>query len=408
MSDYFVYFKTAEGDFRVYSTETEELSTVQNLPRDCRKFEMLKHEDLKANDEDLLRYVKLFKKWCKQLKEDRYCNIDYADKYCNFAAVSTNYNRRSFKHYKHHEKITTTEWKWFEKCFNSGLQYLSEPDITKHCYSYDFKQQYPRCMNSDNMIPTKSGTECTIKALRKHLKPGFYHVRITCDNDNFRKIFAFSKHNVYIMESLAYAIKHADQFDVEIELIVDGKPNAYLYDPDDMVSLKSINGEWYDFMVRTKSKYPKNRLVKHMFSSCWATMNAHTKVYKTWEQIEKEKLNVGYAGGSKQYDYEILEHRVNGEKEVFSLLDTSRPYTSNIRLKPWISALARNLTGDMVLQDIKRVVRVQTDSVSYTREQEFEDEGFVAEDKTTGKIHFRNVNTYKNLTTGYTTGGYKE
>jgi hypothetical protein len=35
--------------------------------------------------------------------------------------------------------------------------------------------------------------------------------------------------------------------------------------------------------------------------------------------------------------------------------------------------MAHNLTASIVLDDPKRVVRVQTDSVSFTREQEFDD-----------------------------------
>jgi hypothetical protein len=75
-------------------------------------------------------------------------------------------------------------------------------------------------------------------------------------------------------------------------------------------------------------------------------------------------------------------------------------------LKPWIAAMARNLTASTVLHDPTRVVRVQTDSASFTREQEFDDPNPVPEEKTTGKIHRRNVNSYHNLTTGYKTKGH--
>ena len=74
---------------------------------------------------------------------------------------------------------------------------------------------------------------------------GFYHVAITCDNDHFRKMLGFSKDNVYLKESLQFAMKHADDYDVTIELIHDDEPNAYLYDEDDMVPLNSITGEWF-------------------------------------------------------------------------------------------------------------------------------------------------------------------
>ena len=34
--------------------------------------------------------------------------------------------------------------------------------------------------------------------LNDNLEHGFYKVKITCDNDDFRKLFTFLKHNVYI------------------------------------------------------------------------------------------------------------------------------------------------------------------------------------------------------------------
>jgi hypothetical protein len=210
------------------------------------------------------------------------------------------------------------------------------------------------------------------------------------------------------MESLSTAMKYKRRFDVEIELVQDDKPNAYLYDEDDMVTLKTICGEWYRFMVSVKKKFPKNRLVKHLFSSCWTSMNAHNRIFRTLDEILDEDLNVGYCNEDKTYDYDIIKISTFKGKEQYTLLPTKNPYSHNIRLKPWIAALARNLTAEMVMYDIDNVVRVQTDSVSYSVEQEFNDDGFVLEEKTTGKMHFQNVNAYKNLTTGYTSGAYKK
>jgi hypothetical protein len=172
-----------------------------------------------------------------------------------------------------------------------------------------------------------------------------------------------------------------------------------------MVPLNSITGEWFTNLTNLRKELKDNRLLKHLISSCWGHMNANNKIYKSWDQIEKEGLNIG---NSDKYDYQILKYYDYGDRECYELLNTKSPYKHNIRLKPWITACARNLTASIVLQDIKRVVRVQTDSVSFTREQEFDDPNLVPEDKTTGKIHWKNVNSYKNITTGYTTKGYKD
>jgi len=101
-----------------------------------------------------------------------------------------------------------------------------------------------------------------------------------------------------------------------------------------------------------------------------------------------------------------LEYQDYGDRECYVLFNTKNPYVHPIRLKPWVTAVARNLTASIVLQDIKRVVRVHTDCVSFTREQEFDDPNLVEEEKTTGKIHWKHCNSYHNITTGYKTQKY--
>jgi hypothetical protein len=171
-----------------------------------------------------------------------------------------------------------------------------------------------------------------------------------------------------------------------------------LYDEDDMVSLKSIAGEWFQKLTGLRKKLKDNRLLKHLISSAWGHMNARKKIFKSWEDIEREGLDIGMFG---EHDYMILKYNNYGHRECYELLNSKSPYIHNIRLKPWVTALARNLTASIVLEDIDRVVRVQTDCVSFTREQDFEDDNLVLEEKTTGKIQFYHANSYHNITTGY-------
>jgi hypothetical protein len=407
---YYVYYQPSALTYRVFNSKTKKIKTVSSLPPDVSKFGMLRYKDLGENDDDLITYAELFEEWCEQLREDRYIKFDYSDCYCDYTAVTRMFNRKAGVHYQNsHEPICTTEWRWFERCYNSGLQYLRENDIVVKCYSNDFKNQYPRCMNSNAMIPTKPGKEKTLDELppMNELKAGFYHVKVLCDNDDFRKIFSFCKHNVYVKESLAHAMKYAKQFGVKFKLVKDGKPNAYLYKDKDLVTLRSVCGVWYSYlkMQRDKPHLKDNPLLKHMFKSAWSSINADNAHWYTEEQMEEKGLDFGYGSG---YDYEIIDEVYDSKKnkQKFKLLNTAKPYKHNLRLKPWVTALSRNLTAEMALKDIDNVVRIQTDSVSYTVKQEFDDKLFVTEDKTTGKIHFITVNAYENLTTGYKSGAF--
>ena len=44
--------------------------------------------------------------------------------------------------------------------------------------------------------------------LKKKLKYGIYHIKITCDNKNFKKIFSFSSDNHYTHYSVNFCLKY--------------------------------------------------------------------------------------------------------------------------------------------------------------------------------------------------------
>ncbi len=402
---YTIDYKLSGGGFRIYDSVTEKIETVDKLPMNDRKFKMLSYKDNESTDEDLLEYAKHFKQWCIELKNNNIVSIDYADCYSDYTAVTRTFNRFCKAKYNQHDAISVVEYEWFEKCANCGLQYIKDKDSTVQCYSYDFKNQYGLTLYSQNLIPSKQGSEIVLEKLpkRKHLQHGFYKVKITCDNDNFRKLFFFSKHNVYLDVSLKFAMKHRKKFKVKLELIQDGFPNAYQYEAKDMVTLNSITNEWFTKLTSLRKIYTQNRLLKHLISSCWGHLNANNKINMTWDEIQNKKLNVGT---KSTYDYKILEYIEYQHRDYYVLLNTNSPYKCNIRLKPWITALSRNMTADIVMKNIDCVYRVQTDSVSFTQEMTFDDVNLVLEEKTTGNIHWNHVNSYHNITTGYKTKNY--
>jgi hypothetical protein len=275
---------------------------------------------------------------------------------------------------------------------------------TVKSYGYDYRGYYPLLLNSDELlIPTKQGTEQTLKALpakRSKLQSGYYHCIITCDDDDFRKIFAFSRDNVYLDISLAQAMRYSKAFNVKIELVHDGKPNAYLYDPKDMVPLHSITKSWYNKLNYLKKRFPKNRLVKHLMSSAWSTMNRKNVVTETLDQINERIKKGEKIGFGDDNDWIIIDEKKyldeEGEtkKVIYTLLNAENPIKFNIRLKSYITAHGRNLIGEIAREDIDGVIRIHTDCVVFKSEMEFDDENLIPEEKTTGKIHWEHVNKY--------------
>lgn len=400
--DYLIYFKLKDGQYRIYWEETKVIETVSKLPRDIGKFIMLKVDDNTATDEDLKDYAKKFMQWCYELRYEKGFNFKYSEWHSDYTAITSYFNRCC--NYKTHEPITPLEYKWFERCANYGIQYLRENDYTKTGYGYDFKNQYALVLNSSNKIPTAPGKEITLKELpklSKDLQHGFYRVKITCDNENFRKMFAFSTHHTYLHYSLQFAMKCVEKYDVKIELIEE-ENNAYVYANYNLMKLEFITDRWFTELTTLRKKYPQNRLIKHLLSSVWGHLNASNIKHCNLQEM-KELKSVGV---TMDDEYMIMKYHENDYEQYWEIMDTNRPYKYNIRLKPWITALARNMTGNIVLENPGRVIRVHTDGIVFSKEMEFDNENLIPEEKTTGKIHWKNNNCYHNITTGYKTKGY--
>lgn len=406
--NYFIEFKKADGTFRVYDASINQIIDMDYLPYNTTKFKMLSGDGRKPTDEDLLKYAKDFKQWCYELEHNSICKIYYSIPpprsvfTSDYTNITNKFNLFSKKYYKNHTQITYQEFLWYEACPNGSQQYLKDKNITVECYGYDYKSFYALIMASELLIPKCEGKEYHLKKLTKYpekLKHGFYRVKITCDDDDFRKIFTFSKNDTYLNIDLKRAMQYKKRFHVKIELIIDDKPNAYLYRDEDMVMLSSITSEWFGTMTAIRKLYPKNRLIKHMMSSCWSHINAFNKVFKTFEQVELE--NIEY-GTSPDCDYQLwdIKYYPNSDKEYLELVKTDKPYKhNNLRLKPWITAEARNRVSEMALSSLENIVRVHTDAVMYDKPMKFyndgiENEMIIPEEKTTGRIHWESVNIY--------------
>ena len=88
-----------------------------------------------------------------------------------------------------------------------------------------------------------------------------------------------SKNNIYCHLSIIFAVENKDEFNITIKLIKDGNSNAYLYDENDCVELKSITSEWYNKAMELKDfnkpdkNGVKNPYVKSIILSAWGILN---------------------------------------------------------------------------------------------------------------------------------------
>lgn len=400
--DYITYFKNSDGSYQVWDSRTTAITTVDQLPRDRNKF-YLCGKAYDATTSDLVRYSAEILKASEELSRSKHISFNYLKEFIKVDGSKIHRSHTTnieavFKmlakdRYEHFEKITVEEYKWFERCYNGGLTYI-EPGIHQS-YAYDFKDFYASLLSSKNFkIPSKAGKQMHYTKLPDTLQFGFYHVRITSNDPQVKKMFSFSPENVYYVYSLKHAIELKKTFDIQIELITDVKFNAYIYNLADMVSGHSVFNKWYKTIKNIKQEFPKNILTKMLSSSLWGHLSKRNIKYLP--EVEAEKLSIGISDDS---DYLILDYLPQPRSSIdsmdfyYMLLDQKEPFKYNIRLMPMITAYGRAQTGNIVAQQPENVIRVHTDGICFKTQQEFPDlPNFVPEMDKTGLIEFTAIN----------------
>jgi hypothetical protein len=237
-------------------------------------------------------------------------------------------------------------------------------------------------------MPFMKGKEIFITELNDNITLGFYRVKITSDNKHATKLFAFSKNHVYNNISINHALE-LSEYNFNVELIIDDKPNAYMYDKE--IRSSKVFSIWIDKLMKIKKKHPKNKLIKHLMSSLWGSLSRSSNILKTYDEIQAEGLKICMTDKS---DYQITDYVWTNSKEYYKLQDMNQPYRYNFRLKSFLTAFGRVKIAEVAIQDLEAVLRIQTDGIVYNKPMKFNISGLIADEKTTGLIKFDHVNKY--------------
>jgi len=389
MNNYYIYFENKEGNFRVLYNN-DRFETLIHKPKDLlHHFEMMKGYE--ATDEGLIKFKADLIRWNEELKNNDIIKIDWFNYYSHFIAVEMTFKRLCKNKYEKFEPIDATESRWIESTHNGGLTYCN---AGKHqCYGWDFSSFYPSSMAQHHFImPHKKGVESFITEIPIDIKLGFYRVRITSEHKHATKLFAFCKTHTYTSISLKHALELQDEFNFKIELIVDDKPNAYIYPKG--VNSSSVFKLWYEKLYRLKMQFPRNKLVKHLLSSLHGSLSRSNNLIKTYEQIQEEGLKISIGD---EADYKITDYICNEDNEYYKLQSMIQPYRYNFRLKSFLTAFGRVKIAEVAQIDLDSVIRIQTDGIVFNKDIKLEFPLLVRDDKTTGLIHFDNVNKYHEL-----------
>jgi hypothetical protein len=397
------------GD-RVYSLlENDSTLTLYEesvLDKDIMKYNYFEAcKGYKTTKESLIEYVHDFENWCDEIRHE----INYKKYYNHDSAVKLVFQSKSKRQVDalNLDDITFKEFSFFERCPNSGLMSFDSnfKDVTIDAYGYDFSAFYPNMLLKLNLA-TKQGKRKKLKQLDfNNIQYGIYKVKITTDDKRFLKLFMFSKDNYYTHYSLRFANKHKDTFNVKMELIIDDKFNALIYDDEKLVQSKDVFGKWFNDLASLKIKYPKNHLVKRLMSSLWGSLTQFNR--ECFEDIEDIDISELY--DEDETEYKLLDEKrykddskEYGFRHLYYAIPSNKPYKHNLaRLKPFLVSYCRSYVAELVMKEnlLDNVVRIHTDGIVLNKEHDFTHLKYYPkpEDKTTGKIKFSNVIKYSKI-----------
>ena len=424
IENFVVYYKNIYNEYITYNYYDKTYKTLDRLPKNINnyymfdKYGMSKKETENMTNEEitmelnnrLLLFSSDLINWSNELKNciclmaefdylKAYTRKDgtkyYRNNYELIFLFFINYGSRMDLYNKiNANKISHMEYLWFESCFNSGLTYLQKKDEIYSCYGYDFSLNYPNLMSSkDFKFPIQEGTELILDTLPKKLKYGIYKIKFDLSTipKNFNIVMKMVDSNSYTHYDLNFIRKTFP--DVKFELIQNNKPNCLIYNDDDLISGSELFYPWFCRIYDLRRGLPKNYLVKHLASKLWGVLIEGRVEYMTEEQFENDIDNE---------DNVIVDIKVkkNGSL-IYKIAKKGNFYKKNIRIKPFLPSFARINCANLALANIEHVVRIQTDSVIFdeplSKSILSKYKLLLPEDKTTGEIYFKNVNSYHKI-----------
>jgi hypothetical protein len=276
-------------------------------------------------------------------------------------------------------------------------------DKSSTYYGYDFSSYYAHLLSKFELqMPVKQGKPSKIKDLRKKLKYGIYNVKISCDNDDFKKIFSFSSNDCYTHYSLNFCLKYKKKFNISFELLqCDGdSPNCLIYEESDLVNTSKIFSDWFVKLYDIKKKLPKNKLVKHLLTNIWGCLIQFNRtIVKTDEELQN--YDISDLKSNENTEYKLLEVDAfleDGEiKHHYKISPSNCMYKRQFRIKPFLTSYARRQMAEFIIQEniINNIVRIQTDGIVLNKEFNFSHLPYhpIAEAKTTGEYIWYNLNS---------------
>jgi hypothetical protein len=397
--NFIVWYKLPDMSFRTFEHETQTLETVQTLDKfEMNQFEMITKTKGDKTDANLIQYSKDLISYRNELLTSKYLivSFDYFDndfKMKNGLVFYRNHSNnvktfiKKFIHasYKSCEPIEAYEESKFLKCNRGGLMF-GEVGVY-NCYTYDFKFFYPSIMASkDYYIPRTKGKIISFHTIPDIFQFGIYNIQVVSNDKNFNKVFAFSKDNHYTHYSLNFIHYYNKHYKGDIKMNIMNN-EALIY--DDLISGYTMFNCWYNRLVEIKAEFPKNNLVKKLGSTSWGELQTYKSIIRTEQEVINENLNIGFDMSDDYYIKKIVQ---KNDTDIYHLVPTKKGlYEYDLRLKAFITDYGRVKIAKQALKNIDDVVRIQTDSITYSTNVNPKVLNFILDDSKTGEFEILNM-----------------
>jgi hypothetical protein len=417
-----VYFKMSDGRFTVV-TQDLIAKVVHELNKEMHNIEIYK--GYKKTEKGLMDYLQDILIWNEQLRT-HHKMVTKCFNLFDLGSISMplsiiNLRRTASKLLGMFEEIDKDEIFYLETTRNSGTTYINpnknDGEYIWKLWSYDYKGFYPECLCMIE-IPLRKGRKIKYEKIPKKIPFGFYHAEIIITNENAKKIFSNNCNNIYTNYSIEFARKLKKEFGgVKIKLNKTIENNAYIYDEKDLISGGAIFETWYNQIEEWKNAYPENKLVKIISTDVWGQLSAR-RMYK----ITDDDPKFLESSRGKDTKYRIHKEIHKNGKILYCIYERLNPYWNYIaRIKSFITSFSSARLGEVLMKkDLTKLIRIQTDGVSFTTPQEFDhndenEKNLILDTKLTGVIKFSttikgnpNSNSYINISTGFETQDHIE
>ena len=180
-----------------------------------------------------------------------------------------------------------------------------------------------------------------------------------------------------------------------------GKENALIYEEEDLIYSHKIFKDWYRDLSKLKKEFPKNKLLKHAFSSLWGSLIRFERDFK--EDGEIFEIDASDIDSKEHTKFKVINEKhykcdknKTKKKTIYEIIKSDEPYTHNLaRLKPFFTAFTRVNIGELCIQEniLSDVIRVHTDNITLNKSHSFKHLKYypIKEDKTTGTFYGRTL-----------------